>query len=137
MMKLTKEECIKALNILKEQHDYLLFHFHSNYPYSNIMIGNVQKCFEQLINEHFDTIPTIDIEKFIEASEKIKNEPLRPAVGVYEVREIKKLEKALDKACELLEKNVTKKQFCVDRYGEFTLDVPIRTKKEWKEYLLK
>ena len=62
---------------------------------------------DQLINEHFDSSLTQE-----------------------------KLEKALDKACELLEPNVTKREFHVDEYGGFDLDVPIRTKKEWKEYLL-
>lgn len=56
-MKLTKEECEKALSVLKEQHDYLSFMLHSNYPYSIAMLNEVQNCFEQLINEHFDNPP--------------------------------------------------------------------------------
>ena len=55
-LKLTKEECLKALDFLKKQHDYLSFHFHSNYPYSIEMIKTVQSCFEQLINEHFELV---------------------------------------------------------------------------------
>lgn len=56
---LTKEECIKALDILKEQHDYLSFMLHSNYPYSIEMIKTVQSCFEQLINDYFDLVERI------------------------------------------------------------------------------
>lgn len=50
----TKEESLNALNILKEQHDYLSFNMKSNYPFSIEMLSKVQNCFEGLISEHFD-----------------------------------------------------------------------------------
>lgn len=75
-MKLTKEECEKALSVLKEQHDYLSFMLHSNYPYSIEMIKIVQSCFEQLINEHFDN-PPLKFEELKEGMwvwDNVKNE---------------------------------------------------------------
>ena len=123
-MKLTKEECLKMLNKL----------------YVNSLLKCDDESIEtlyQLIVEHFDN--SFESEKsqlrydlhfmeinFREAVDHM-NEFLEKTI---------QLEKALDKGCKLLEKNVTKKQFCVDRYGEFDIDVPIRTKKEWKEFLL-
>lgn len=56
-MSLTKEECEIALDILKKQHDYLRFNMRSNYPFSINMIENVQDCFKNLIEEHFDNSP--------------------------------------------------------------------------------
>ena len=47
-----------------------------------------------------------------------------------------KLEKALDNACELLEEHVLEKRIFVGEYCEFDFLKPIRTKEEWKEYLL-
>ena len=54
---LTKEECLEALDILKEEQKYLSTNFNYNYPYSISMIKEVQSCFEQLINKHFDNPP--------------------------------------------------------------------------------
>lgn len=56
---LSKEECEKALDVLKEQHDYLCFNMRNNYPYSIEMIKMVQDCFEQLIEEHFELVETL------------------------------------------------------------------------------
>ena len=42
----------KALDILKEQHDYLASNMHYNYPFSIEMLKKVQSCFENLIEEH-------------------------------------------------------------------------------------
>lgn len=55
-MMLNKEECEKALDILKEQLDYLRFNMQSNYPYTISMIKNVINCFSKLIEEHFELI---------------------------------------------------------------------------------
>ena len=49
---------------------------------------------------------------------------------------IELLEKALDKACALLEENLRGKKFHDDRLGDFYLDVPIKTKEQWKEWCL-
>lgn len=46
------------------------------------------------------------------------------------------LEKALDKACEMLSSNVTTKVHEYDEYGEFNYEIPDKTKNEWKEELL-
>lgn len=104
-MKLTKEECEKALeNIVSDEHCYELSEcaLKGKCKYADETVNcNYFKLMllRQLINEHFDK-PLIDIEDFVEASEKYKNEPLRPAVGVYEVSEIRKLEKTLEEVRE-------------------------------------
>lgn len=49
---------------------------------------------------------------------------------------IYKLEKALDKACEMLSSNVTTKVHEYDEYGEFDYEIPDKTKNEWKEEML-
>ena len=52
-----------------------------------------------------------------------------------EMEYIARLEKALDKACELLEKNVTNTEWVDDAVWDYKIEKPIRTKEEWKEYL--
>ena len=47
-----------------------------------------------------------------------------------------RLEKALDKACGLLAENVTEMKSDFDGYALLEWVEPIRTKEEWKEYLL-
>lgn len=51
---LSKEECEVALDDLKIQHDYLASNMHYNYPFSIWKLQTIQKCFENLIKEHFE-----------------------------------------------------------------------------------
>lgn len=91
-MKLTKEECIRALNGLVTDHKI-----------ASKTVRN--KCIiEQLIDEHFKK-EEIDLSMLEEAVEKYKNEP--PYIPNYDWGEqlyISQLEKALSKACKLLKK---------------------------------
>lgn len=123
-MKLTKEKCKLSLNWFKGA---TCMGCSNNYP----------NCYSKCIEKYYNTLDQLINEHFASSECRVESSLTREKNLIINlVSEIDKLEKALDKACELLEKNVTKKQFCVDRYGEFDIDIPIRTKKEWKEYLL-
>lgn len=121
-MKLTKEECERALTIFGQ------LIFTSSQETLKPSECEEYRIFEQLINEHFDNIPLIEFEKFLEASEKYKNEPLKPSLALYEVEKVKRLEKALDKACDLL---VELDEITVSKRESYCWN-----KAEWKEYLL-
>ena len=130
-MKLTKEECVFALAGLYSADD------------TNEHIDEYKDTLQQLINEHFDE-PMYCIDEFIKASERLKNEPLKPSLAVYEVREINKFVKALDKACEHLSNTYEKTtcgehiKTCMENHCLGTRCVHIKklTKEQWKEYLL-
>ena len=50
---INKEECLKALDVLREQYKYLALNFNANYPFTIEMLEKVQGCFESLIKEYF------------------------------------------------------------------------------------
>ena len=110
MSRLTKEECLNAL-------DYLFDNALDN-DYMSILDSKMYDILEQLINEHFE----------------LKKERNRLYVAVGNLREVyntlsvefSKYEKALDKACEEL----SRLNNDLDRRV-------ITTSTYWKEYLLK
>ncbi len=56
---LTKEKCENALDVLKEQYEYLKSMMKANYPFTIEMLENSYKCFEQLIKEHFEFLEVL------------------------------------------------------------------------------
>lgn len=81
-MSLTKEECEKALNVLKEQYEYLKTMMSANYPFTIARLIDVYKCFEQLTEKHFNNQP-------------LKFEELEPNMWVWD-NEQKKYLKIVD-----------------------------------------
>jgi uncharacterized protein Yka (UPF0111/DUF47 family) len=119
-MKLTKEECLDALDYL-----YKLYEFEegSQMPYGECIGIEYKEEFEtlqQLINEHFE---------LVDAFHKLGYESLKVENKCQNlVSEIDKLEKALDKACDELAKQ--------NNYEYWNHSMPFNTKEEWKEHLL-
>lgn len=122
---MNKEECEKACLYLlghcyeeKEIEDGLYEFKPSGFKESEI--------FKELINKYF------------ELKEKLEKNCLVSNMA----RDIEKLEKALDKACEELEKLDESHAYecnkqIIEKKGSSTITFGYQTKGEWKEYLLK
>ena len=77
-MMMNKEECLKTLDILREQHKYLALNFNANYPYTIEMLEKVQSCFDSLIKEYFELKEENErtVEAFDKACEQLEKQTI-------------------------------------------------------------
>ena len=155
---LTKEECLEALEqsrflevIICNGNDFVEF-------YGDFDKTIIYKCFEQLINEHFNnslnfkhfklhsnsTLKSFNKDELIEYIHMVyhnwqcADSSCENAVKMnYKLqKEIDELDRALDKACELLKEAVCQDCTIFDEVIEENY-MFITEKEEWKKWLMK